>query len=149
MTGADYLDTNGEGDPEWVNVIPTDQYLDNYVFFTDPTYSETSLVVTRRPSTQTGQFADVTLDCAGPLTGWQPFGDLEYTRIDLVTGNFQNVGNCSNGRHEMSSEVPFGVTVWGWGSAATSTFTQYVSYAYPAGASVQPINEVNVPPTPK
>jgi hypothetical protein len=27
--------------------------------------------------------------------------------------------------------------------------TSYVSYAYPAGASVEPINEVVIPPTPK
>ncbi len=131
-----------------MNVIPTAQYLDSYVLFTDPTYSETSLVVIRKPSTQ-GQFADVNLDCAGPLTGWQPLGAYEYTRIDLVTGNFQNVGNCSNGRHEISSDAPFGVTVWGWGSPnASSFFTQYVSYAYPAGASVQSINEVVIPPIP-
>jgi hypothetical protein len=148
MTGASMA--GGEGDPEWVNVIPTDQYLDSYVFFTDPTYSETSLVVTRRRSTQTSMFADVTLDCAGVLTGWAPLGnDLEYTRIDLVTGNFQSVNGCENGRHEMSSDTPFGVTVWGWGSSASSLPTTYVSYAYPAGASVQPINEVVVPPTPK
>ena len=38
--------------------------------------------------------------------------------------------------------------MWGWGSGATGTlYTQYVSYAYPAGASVQPINTVVVPPT--
>ncbi len=151
MTGADDPALGGfgagEGDPEWVNVVPVDQYLDNYVFFTDPTYSETSLVVTRQKSKKSGEFADVTLDCAGPLTGWQPLGDLEYTRIDLVTGDFQNVGNCSNGRHEISSAVAFGLTVWGWGGYA-SFMTQYVSYAYPAGASVQSINEVVIPPTP-
>lgn len=151
MTGGS--DFGGEGDPEWVNVIPTAQYLDSYVLFTDPTYSETSLVVVRRPS-KDGKFADVKLDCAGPLTGWQPIGPYEYTRVDLVTGNFQNVGNCSNGRHEMSSDLPFGVTVWGWGTipgspGQGSLFTQYVSYAYPAGASVQSINDVVVPPIPK
>ena len=75
-------------------------------------------------------------------------GDHEFTRIDLVTGNFQDVGNCSNGRHVIESEAPFGVTVWGWGGYSTFS-TGYVSYAYPAGASVQPINEVVVPPTPK
>ena len=42
----------------------------------------------------------------------------------------------------MSSPQPFGVAVWGWGSAASSVFTQYVSYAYPAGASVKKINDV-------
>jgi len=148
MTGSE---SAGEGDPEWVNIVPTDQYLDHYVFFTDPTYSETSLVVVRRPS-QAGEFADVTLDCAGPLVGWQPVGDYEYTRIDLVTGDFQNVGNCSNGRHEMTSNLPFGVTVWGWGGYASCCppwYTSWVSYAYPAGASVQPINEVVVPPVPE
>ena len=147
MTGGQ--DFNGEGDPEWVNVIPTAQDLDSYVLFTDPTYSETNLVVVRRPS-KNGTFADVNLDCAGPLTGWQPLGPYEYTRADLVTGNFQNVGNCSNGRHEIKSDLPFGVTVWGWGSAAAgSFFTQYVSYAYPAGASVAKINQVTVVPDPR
>jgi hypothetical protein len=145
MTGGDQF--GGEGDPEWVNIIPIAQYLDNYVFFTDPTYSETSLVVTRRKSTQTNDFVDVTLDCAGVLTGWQPLGEYEYTRIDLVTGDFFDVGGCSNGRHLIESDAPFGVTVWGWGGYSLF-FTQYVSYAYPAGASVQPINEVVIPPVP-
>ncbi|MCA9621073.1 MAG: IgGFc-binding protein [Myxococcales bacterium] len=150
MTGAEHVGAGfvGEGDPEWVNIIPTAQYLDKYVFFTDPTYSETSLVVIRRPASD-GQFRDVQLDCAGTLGGWQPLGSYEYTRIDLVTGNFQNVGNCSNGRHEMSSDAPFGVTVWGWGGYSTTLLTAYVSYAYPAGASIQTINEVVVPPIPQ
>jgi IgGFc binding protein len=148
MTGADHISSGGEGDPEWVNIIPIDQYLDSYVFFTDPTYSETSLVVVRRRSTMTNAFEDVTLDCAGTLSGWLPVGDFEYTRVDLVTGNFQNVGSCSNGRHEMSSNAPFGVTVWGWGTPSAFPSTTYVSYAYPAGAGVQPINEVEVPPVP-
>lgn len=146
MTGGQ--DFNGEGDPEWVNVIPTAQYLDSYVLFTDPTYSETDLVVVRRPDSN-GQFADVVLDCAGPLQNWQQVGKYQYTRVDLVTGNFQNVGNCSNGRHEIKSNVPFGVTVWGWGSTASDFFTQYVSYAYPAGASVAQINQVTIVPDPK
>ena len=37
-----------------------------------------------------------------------------------------------------SSMAPFGLTVWGWDEA--------VSYAFPSGASVQPINTVVVPP---
>jgi hypothetical protein len=99
-------------------------------------------------------FADVTLDCAGVLTGWQPIGTsgkYEYTRFDLVTGNFQGTGSCTNGRQSMTSTVPFGVTVWGWGSAATGEvgsgfYTQYVSYAYPAGQSVAPINQIVIAP---
>ena len=144
MTGGDPF--NREGDPEWVNVIAPSQYLTNYVLFTDPTYSETSLVVVRTPSKVDGSFAPVTLECAGELTGWEAFGDYEYTRVDLVTGNFQSVNGCSNGRQEMSSTVPFGVTVWGWGAILG---TRDVSYAYPAGAGFQPINEVVIPVDPE
>ena len=43
MTGGKAY--GGVGDPEWVNVIPAPQYLREYVFFTDPTYPETHLVV--------------------------------------------------------------------------------------------------------
>ncbi|HSN26988.1 MAG TPA: hypothetical protein VLT45_11895 [Kofleriaceae bacterium] len=93
-----------------------------------------------------GAFADVTVDCAGTVTGWMPIdpGDtIEYTRIDLVTGNFQSVNGCNNGLHVATSTSPFGLVVWGWGSAATgSFFSNAVSYAYPAGASVKPINQV-------
>ncbi len=139
--GANY---GGAGDPEWVNVIPSAQFLKKYVLFTDPTYSETSLVVVRSPVD--GVFKDVSIGCAGNLGGWMPIGENEYTRLDLVTGNFQDVNGCSNGRHEMASENPFGVTVWGWGSTASQFNTVYVSYAYPAGASVQGINDVEVLP---
>jgi hypothetical protein len=142
----------GEGDAEWVNLVPTDQYLDSYVFFTDPTYSETELVVVRKAGPK--GLADVVLDCAGALGGWEPLGGYEWTRVDLVTKNFESVGGCNNGRHLIHSSAPFGVTVWGWGAIMGKTFddlngTQYVSYAYPAGMSVKPVNTVTVPPVPK
>src|SRR5262249_40310234 len=107
----------------------------------------TNLVVVR--SKVNGKFADVNLDCAGTLTGWQSVGDCEWTRTDLVTGNFAPVGSCSTGRHEMSSANPFGLTLWGWGTPLTMTFTQNVSYGYPAGMNVVPINDVVIPPVPK
>jgi IgGFc binding protein len=153
MTGAGAFDPDekdGRGDPEFVNVIPPGEYLPSYVFFTDPTYSETNLVLVRTKG-KDGAFADVSLDCAGVLGGWQPIGtSYEYTRTDLVRHNFAPQGNCNNGRHEIHSNNPFGLTVWGWGSAETGKVgigfnTQYVSYAYPGGANVQPINSVVIP----
>jgi hypothetical protein len=121
-------------------VIPPQQYLSKYVFFTDPTYGETNTVFVRKKGPN--GFADVNLDCAGVLSGWKPVGqsDYEYTRVDLQTKQAK-VGACDNGRHEASSNAPFGLTVWGWDA--------YVSYAYPAGASVKPINTVIVSPSPK
>ena len=38
--------------------------------------------------------------------------------------------------------------VWGWGTPNTSPFTANVSYSYPGGMNVQPINTVVIPPTP-
>lgn len=148
MTGGQPY--GGEGDPDWVNVIPPQQYLDHYVLFTDPTYPETNLVVVRTPSKVDGKFAEVNMTCSGgttmALTGWKPAGSYEYTRVQLVTGDFTSVDGCNNGRQEIQSDQPFGVTVWGWGATQQ---TQFVSYAYPAGAGFQPINEVTVPTIPK
>jgi hypothetical protein len=161
MTGAAQYDPgydggtgkdDGRGDAEFVNVIPPGEFETSYTFFTDPTYPETNLVLVRTKTN--GAFADVLLDCAGALTGWTPIGTsgtYEYTRIDLVRHNFAPVGNCNNGRHEIHSTSPFGLTVWGWGSGETGSvasgfYSQYVSYAYPGGASVKPINSVVVAP---
>ncbi|APR78797.1 Hypothetical protein A7982_04144 [Minicystis rosea] len=158
MTGAAAFDPeskDGRGDAEFVNVIPPAEFLQSYVFFTDPTYPETNLVLVRVKGPK--GFSDVELDCAGKLDGWAPVGtsgQFEYTRFDLVRHNFAPQGNCNNGRHEIKSAGLFGLTVWGWGSAETGNigvgfYTQYVSYAYPAGAGVKPINTVVVPPIPK
>ena len=163
MTGCQETDpapsSDCRGDPEFVNVIPPQQYLASYTFFTDPTYPETNLVLIRTKST--GQFEDVKLDClTSPISGWAPIGsagNYEFARIDLVTGNFQGQNGCDNGRHQITSNGTFGLAVWGWGSAITGGelrlprgaggfYSQAVSYAYPAGASVKPINNVVVPP---
>jgi hypothetical protein len=140
-------DTSGYGDADFVISVPPQQYMSNYVFFADPTYPETNLVVVRAKNGSS--FADVSLDCAGNLTGWQPVGDYEWTRIDLISHNFQGQGNCSTGRHVMQSTGRFGLWVWGWGTPETSTFTENVSYGYPGGMNVQPINQVVIPPVPK
>ena len=138
----------GYGDADFVISVPPQQYLSSYVFFADPTYPETNLVVIRTPNAGMS-FDDVTLDCAGPLTGWQPVGDYEWTRVDLIRHDFVNQGNCSTGRHQISSKSPFGLWVWGWGTPETSPTTVNVSYGYPGGMNVQPINPVVIQPTPE
>ncbi len=50
MTGCEQTNpalNDCRGDPEFVNVVLPDQYLAAYTFFTDPTYPETNLVLTR------------------------------------------------------------------------------------------------------
>ncbi len=143
MTGAQTIGSE-YGDADFVRVVPVPQYMERYVFFTDPTYPETNLVITRKRGD--AGFADVTLDCAGVLGGWTPVGggDYEMTRIDLVRHDFQRQGACDNGRHEMTSAQPFGLTVWGWGTSETREFTGYVSYGYPAGQNLKTLTNIVV-----
>lgn len=137
---------SGRGDSDYVISVPPDQYMPAYVFFADPTYPTTNLVVVRRRVN--GSFHPVTLDCAGELGGWQALGaDYEWTYFDLTNGDFQANGTCESGRHEISSEGGrFGLWVWGWGGPETQIFTSNVSYGYPAGMNVQPINDVVIDP---
>jgi hypothetical protein len=142
----------GEGDADFVRLVPPAQYLTHYVFFTDPTYPFTTLTVVR--AKKDGAFADVTLDCLGTIQDWTPAGtsgDYEIARVKLAD-KFNPVGNCNNGVHVMDSHAQFGVWVWGWGSNfVMNPFpnanplqpgTGWVSYGYPAGEGVLPINTV-------
>lgn len=143
----------GYGDPDLNVQVPPQQYLSNYVIMADPTYPETSLTLIRELN-KSQSFDDVMIDClTGPITGWQPVGaNYEYARLDLQTGDFLPVGTCSNGVHQLMSATPFALSVWGWGTPLTgttqSTFTANVSYSYPGGMNLQPINNVVVNPTP-
>ena len=141
-SGSDY-DPNwvgGWGDPDFVRLVPPPQYLKHYVFFTDVTYPFTTLTVVRQQ--KNGAFDDVTLDCTGPITGWQPVGTSGQYQIAYVklVDHWNAQGSCNNGAHVMDSATPFGVWVWGWGSEDTNT--GWVSYGYPAGEGVLPINNV-------
>jgi hypothetical protein len=129
------------GDEELVIMLPPAQFLSKYVFFSDPTYATTNLVLTRVKGP--GGFDDVSIDCLGTVSGWQPVGatgKYEVTTVDLVRADKGN-GNCSNGRQGASSKSPFGVVVWG--------LDAYSSYAYPAGGNAAKLTEAVVPPVPK
>lgn len=122
------------GDPDFVLLVPPGQYLSSYLFFTDHTYANTHLVFVRRAVGSS--FADVTLDCGGPLT-WRPLVD---PRFQYATRSWTRAGSngCANGIHRASSAEPFGLTVWGTDS--------FVSYAYPAGMGVNRLNAVDPDP---
>jgi hypothetical protein len=131
----------GCGDEEWVNVLPPKQYLQKYVFFTDPTYGTTNLVVTRVAGPN--GFADVEVACLGAVGGWQPVGGeakYQVAHVDLMRAG-SPIGGCNTSQHVAKSEAPFGVMVWGtdW----------YASYGYPAGGNIGTINQVYVPPVPQ
>ena len=129
------------GDEEFTILLPPGQFLSRYVFFTDPTYPTTNLVITRVAGPS--GFEDVTVDCLGTVTGWQPVGSstkYQVTNVDLLRAAVP-AGTCANGRHTAQSNAPFGVVVWGEDS--------YSSYAYPAGGNGAQLTSVTVPATPK
>jgi hypothetical protein len=144
MSGAFFSTTVGYGDPDFVLTVPVDQFGQRYEFYADPTFPEANLVVIRAKDAAS-KFDDVSLDCAGTLSGWQSIGNYEWTRLDLLSHAFAAQGACSAGRHTITSAGPFTVTVWGWGTPETTPATSAVSYAYPAGMGVAPVNTVVVP----
>jgi IgGFc binding protein len=136
VTGA----PNRSGDEEFVNIIAPAQFLQKYVFFTDPSYATTTLALTRSKSG--GAFRDVNIRCSGKVANWKPVGtsgDVEVTTVDLVRDG-KSVGSCKNGSQSAESDGPFGIMVWGLDVDA--------SYAYPAGGNVASINAVVVAPIP-
>jgi hypothetical protein len=131
------------GDEDFVPLVPPAQFLTSYVFFTDPTYSTTTLDLVRVKSN--GAFYDVTVDCLGTVVGWQPVGSsglYEFARVDLMRavppGSGPTSGGCTNGRHSASSTGPFGLVVYG--------LDTYSSYGYPAGGNAAVLSGVVVNP---
>jgi IgGFc binding protein len=132
------------GDPDFVNVVPSEQFLDHYIFFVDHTYPESTLTLVRR-KTETG-FKPVTLDCAGEITDWQPLGlsgEYEYAWVYLTKASqpqrFGDGGTtCGYGRREAQSDGPFSVYVWGT--------DVYASYGYAGGMGSRPLSDVKGPP---
>jgi len=130
----------GLGDEEWVSLVPPAQFQDRYVFFTDPTYPTTNLVVMRVKG-EDDAFADVTVECMGAIEGWQPLGGdgrFEYAHVDLTRGGQPEPGTtCDTSRHLAESDKTFGIVVWGTDS--------YSSYGYPGGGDIAGINDIFVP----
>jgi hypothetical protein len=131
------------GDEEFVPLVSPAQFLDKYIFFTDPTYSTTTLSLVRAKTG--GAFQDVTVDCIGTVAGWQPVdaaGQYEFARVDLLRGvppgTTPDAGSCTNGRHVATSGGPFGIVVYG--------LDTYASYGYPAGGNAAVLSGVVVQP---
>jgi hypothetical protein len=121
LVGQDYAGigtsgTAGNGDPSLSLAIPVEQYRTEYTFLAPTTYAISFVAI----SAPTG--AEVLLDGA-PVSGFNTVGGTGYDVVNTsITG----------GVHTMSSSMPFGIVVYGFGS--------YTSYMYPGGLDLQRIN---------
>jgi len=155
MTGATSPDVVQQaGDPESVPLVPTQQWQRGYTFAIEPTFSTSTLVVVRARGAD-GAFADVVLDCYGPLaftTQVGSSGDFQSARVDLQRQGQPGPGTCDlTGAHTIKSASPFTATVWGVDSCeGKQPPCGSASYAYPVGMGLAPVAEVVFnPPIPK
>jgi hypothetical protein len=107
------------GDPAMVQMVPVEQYMDEYIFLTPNTYDVDYLVVTRQAG------VEVLLDGV-PLSA-TPFRSAGE---GYEVASFQ----VADGVHHVSSASPFGIVVVG--------YSPYVSYAYVGGMDLEVINPI-------
>ena len=107
------------GDPAMVQMVPVEQFLDEYIFLTPNTYDVDYLVVTREAG------VEIVLD-GTPLaaSGFRSAGE------NYEVGTFE----VADGVHRVSSGSPFGILLVG--------YSPYVSYAYVGGMNLEIINPI-------
>ena len=109
------FDDESKGGSVSIATLPTSRWAKRYPFFLIVTreWTEHSLVVVRKRGG-----GDVSLDCHGTITDWQPATDgYEVARIPL----FDTRGNpvpkdgkiCEPGPHWLQSDTPFQASLWG------------------------------------
>ena len=104
------------GDPSFSLGIPVEQYRRSYSFLAPLTFQESWVNVTA-PVGRT-----VLID-GMRVGGWRAIQGSEYQTARI---------RIDGGAHSMSSDEPFGVSVYGFGS--------FTSYMYPAGLDLRVIN---------
>lgn len=117
----DDFPATGIGDPAMTQLIPTDQYRDNYIVLTPFAYERDYLNI----AVPTTAAASVRLD--GELLSadiFSPVGSGQYSaaRISVVDGS-----------HTVSADEPFGLDAYG--------YSCHVSYAYPGGLRLEELEE--------
>jgi hypothetical protein len=117
-----------EGDPAFMLQVPVDQFRQEYGFLTPPTY-DTDYVDIMAPLG-----ASVFLDGAAVALDATPIGNTTFTLTSIV---------LQDGPHQLTADVPVGAMVYGYGGPSPEhSDTQNVSYGYPAGLNLIPINPV-------
>ena len=101
---------------------PPAEYASRFAFMTDHTYADTFLVVVQKAID--GVFADVELDCAGVLGGFQAVGSeglYRTTTVRLSGGRFEPqpyrrrlLVLCDNGAHTLRTDGLLTGMVWQW-----------------------------------
>jgi hypothetical protein len=130
------------GDPSSILVPPVEQWRDHYLILVPDKYAFDSLLIAA-PSTARLRIDNMPIesfDCDYHPAGTLPIGpdgtDLQYVAIRCMLSkpSHTGVGMQNDGVHylDTTSGDHFGLIVWGWDS--------FVSYGYPGGSNISPIN---------
>jgi len=115
------------GDPSMVQMVPTEQWLGDYVFLVDSSYANDNVRLVRKAMNN-----NVELGCLGlvPEDHWQQIPGTQY--VTAVVNINPGEGNCEPGTNTASAETTtFGIVVVGEAQGA--------SYAYPGGMALKEI----------
>jgi hypothetical protein len=122
--------SNSIGSPAMVQMVPTAQFLNRYVFVTGHLYDLEYVQVIREVGT-----ADVTLrDVMGMttlVTGWETVGDWEIANMQIMEGSY-----------EITGDDPFGIVQYGYTilpDPLDPTNDPSSAYAYPGGMKAEVI----------
>ncbi len=111
-----YVASDSDGDigaPAMTQMVPTAQFLDEYIFATGSSYNQHYVQVIREL-----QGAEVTLD-GGLVDEWTPLGAWEYATVEIAEG-----------AHTIASEDGFGIVQYG--------YSEVSGYAYAGGMKAEP-----------
>lgn len=112
---------NNMGSPAMIQMVPTAQFLDRYVFSTGKNYAEHYVQVIREDGT-----ADVLLDDAS-VSGWSPVGGWEIATVLI-----------DEGLHEIHSTGSFGIVQYGY-SEHVGPEQNSAGYGYMGGMKAEVI----------
>ncbi len=127
FAGSAGNETLSEGDPTFILQVPLAQFRDRYVFTCPPTYTTDRVAITAPVG------ASIMLDDVPIEISEDQVGTSGYTVTTIVV---------PDGEHRMIGDVPFGISVYGYGGPPGDdpNRVQNVSYGYPGGLNLSEIN---------
>jgi hypothetical protein len=127
--GTDFAVDKGNGSPAMVQMVPTAQFLDRYVFVTGSNYNENYVQVIRPAGAP-----EVLLDgLAIPDSDWQAVGEWEVATVLLPIPMLDLPGE-----HEISSTESFGIIQYGYSDFISAELNS-AGYAYMGGMKAEVI----------
>lgn len=123
------------GDTDWIHLVAPQHFSTQFVFAADPTYGVTSLALIRDRRTVR---VPIELSCDVSIDDWIAVGEsgFEVAYVDLFRSG-SRIADCGASLHRLTSDVPFGMVLWGLDRDA--------SYGFAAAGPLHALNDLQIP----